>query len=172
MSVFNVHVNRAPVAGRVEAVAYRPGKFLNASLDKASVDNERNAVTIDSENGARIMVVQIAGLIARRIICYVAPEHQVKRGQRFGMICFGSRLEVYMPPGAQLACAVGDKVLAGASIVGRTVNIISCLFLIESIPARADGGTRAGHILSRRNDAETLRHRSGPRRWHRSGSCG
>ena len=119
MSVFNVHVNRAPMAGRVKAVAYRPGKFLNASLDKASADNERNAVTIESESGARIVVVQIAGLIARRIICHVAPENQVTRGQRFGMICFGSRLEVYLPPGAQLACAVGDKVLAGTSIVGR-----------------------------------------------------
>jgi phosphatidylserine decarboxylase len=121
MSVFNVHVNRAPVAGRVEAVVYRPGKFLNASLDKASADNERNAVTIESESGARIVVVQIAGLIARRIICHVAPEQGVTRGQRFGMICFGSRLEVYLPPDAQLACAVGDKVLAGTSIVGRLV---------------------------------------------------
>ena len=121
MSVFNVHVNRAPVAGQVTEVDYNPGKFLSANLDKASADNERNAVTIETENGTRVVVVQVAGLIARRIICSVAPENELQRGQRFGMICFGSRLDVYLPPGAHLACAVGDKVLAGTSIVGQLV---------------------------------------------------
>ena len=119
MSVFNVHVNRAPVAGRVTEVAYHPGKFVAANLDKASADNERNAVTIETEDGTRVVVVQIAGLVARRIICDVAVGHELRRGQRFGMICFGSRLDVYLPAGAQLACAVGDKVLAGTRIIGR-----------------------------------------------------
>mgnify|MGYP001017648996 CR=1 FL=1 len=119
MSVFNVHVNRAPVAGRVEAVDYHPGRFVSAHLDKASADNERNAVTLEAEGGLRVVVVQIAGLVARRIICDAAVGHQLERGQRFGMICFGSRLDVYLPPDAAPACAAGDRVRAGTSIVGR-----------------------------------------------------
>ena len=118
MSVFNVHVNRIPHEGRVENIAYHPGKFVNASLDKASEDNERNAVFIITDQGHRYCVVQIAGLIARRIICHIQPGDTVQRGRRFGLICFGSRLDIYLPPEARLNVAVGDRVKAGTSIVG------------------------------------------------------
>lgn len=119
MSVFNVHVNRVPYAGRIKAVEYNPGKFFSANLDKASQKNEHNAVLLEAENGKEICFVQIAGLIARRIICGVQPEDQVLRGQRFGIICFGSRLDVYLPGAADVAVTVGDKVKAGASIIGQ-----------------------------------------------------
>jgi phosphatidylserine decarboxylase len=118
MSVFNVHVNRIPHEGQVENIAYHPGKFVNASLDKASEDNERNAVFIVTDRGQRFCVVQIAGLIARRIICHIQAGETVHRGRRFGMICFGSRLDVYLPLEAKLTVAVGDRVKAGTSIVG------------------------------------------------------
>lgn len=118
MSVFNVHVNRAPIAGRVTRVDYHPGKFIAANLDKSSEVNERNAVTLESADGERVVVVQIAGLIARRIICGLTAGHEVGQGQRYGMICFGSRLDVFMPPGARLNCQVGDKVQAGTHILG------------------------------------------------------
>jgi phosphatidylserine decarboxylase len=118
MSVFNVHVNRIPHEGRVEKIDYHPGKFFNASLDKASEDNERNAVFIRTDKGRQFCVVQIAGLIARRIICQIQAGETVYRGRRFGLICFGSRLDVYLPPEAVLNVAVGDKVKAGTSIVG------------------------------------------------------
>ncbi len=118
MSVLNVHVNRAPVKGRVTRVDYFPGKFVAANLDKASTDNERNLVTLETDDGQRIVVVQIAGLIARRIICGLTVGHAVDRGQRYGMICFGSRLDVFLPPGAKLNCRLGDRVKAGTSILG------------------------------------------------------
>jgi phosphatidylserine decarboxylase len=118
MSVLNVHVNRAPLDGRVSRVEYYPGKFVAANLDKASTDNERNLVTLETDDGTRIVVVQIAGLIARRIICALAVGHQVRRGQRYGMICFGSRLDVFLPPEARLQCRLGDRVQAGTSILG------------------------------------------------------
>ena len=118
MSVFNVHVNRIPHEGLVEKIEYHPGKFVNASLDKASEDNERNAVFIVTDQGQRYCVVQIAGLIARRIICHIQPGETVHRGRRFGMICFGSRLDIYLPIDATINVAVGDKVRAGTSIVG------------------------------------------------------
>ena len=94
--MFNVHVNRVPYDGRVKEIDYYPGKFFSANLDKASQQNEHNAVSIEMENGQPLCVVQIAGLIARRIICHIKPEDQVRRGQRFGLICFGSRLDVYL----------------------------------------------------------------------------
>ncbi|MBT8372873.1 MAG: phosphatidylserine decarboxylase family protein [Deltaproteobacteria bacterium] len=119
MSVFNVHVNRVPYNGRVKETHYHPGKFFSANLDKASQQNEHNAVTIEMENGLPLCVVQIAGLIARRIICYIKPGDQVRRGQRFGLICFGSRLDVYLPTGMKLKLAAGDKVKAGTSILGQ-----------------------------------------------------
>jgi phosphatidylserine decarboxylase len=119
MSVFNVHVNRIPHDGRVERIAYHPGKFLNAAIDKASEDNERNAVFMMTETGQRYCVVQIAGLIARRIICYIQAGDSVLRGQRFGLICFGSRLDVYLPPDTVVDVSVGDKVQAGASVLGH-----------------------------------------------------
>jgi phosphatidylserine decarboxylase len=118
MSVFNVHVNRIPHEGQVEKIEYHPGKFVNASRDKASEDNERNAVFVITEKGRRYCVVQIAGLIARRIICHIQAGDTVHRGRRFGMICFGSRLDVYLPADATINVAVGDRVKAGTSIVG------------------------------------------------------
>lgn len=118
MSVFNVHVNRIPYNGQVERIAYHPGKFLNASLDKASENNERNAVFVMTDKGRRYCFVQIAGLIARRIICHIQAGETVHRGRRFGMICFGSRLDVYLPIETALNVAVGDRVQAGTSIIG------------------------------------------------------
>lgn len=117
MSVFNCHVNRAPCEGRVGAVAYRPGKFLNASLDKASEDNERNALRIDLADGRQIAVVQIAGLIARRIVCWSAPGLALRRGERFGLIRFGSRLDVYLPAGVQPLVSLGQTMVAGESVI-------------------------------------------------------
>ncbi|MFZ5569816.1 MAG: phosphatidylserine decarboxylase family protein [Thermodesulfobacteriota bacterium] len=118
MSVFNVHVNRIPYTGTVTGIRYFPGKFFNASLDKASKDNERNAIRIETEDGRGICFVQIAGLVARRIICNIREGDCLQRGQRFGMICFGSRLDVYLPENAEPNVAVGDKVRAGTSILG------------------------------------------------------
>lgn len=119
MSVFNVHVNRIPSSGRVQRISYLPGKFLSADREEASLKNEHNAIFLETEDGADICVVQIAGLIARRIICHVHPEDHLQRGQRFGLICFGSRLDVYLPSDARLAVKVGDRVSAGSSILGR-----------------------------------------------------
>jgi phosphatidylserine decarboxylase len=119
MSVFNVHVNRMPEEGRVTRVSYHPGKFFSANLDKASKNNERNAVSLDIGGGRQLTVVQVAGLIARRIVCRVQEGDYLGRGQRFGLICFGSRLEVYLPQEAVPAVSVGDKVLAGSSILGH-----------------------------------------------------
>lgn len=118
MSVFNVHVNRMPEEGRVTNVTYYPGKFFSANLDKASKDNERNAVSLEMGGGRQLTVVQVAGLIARRIVCRVQEGDHLIRGQRFGLICFGSRLEVYLPQEAVPAVSVGDKVLAGSSVLG------------------------------------------------------
>jgi phosphatidylserine decarboxylase len=118
MSVFNVHVNRIPFNGLVKKISYFPGKFFSANLDKASLENEHNAVFIEMQNGQPLCVVQIAGLIARRIICKIQTGDRVIRGQRFGLICFGSRLDVYLPTDITLKVAVGDKVQAGASILG------------------------------------------------------
>lgn len=118
MSVFNVHVNRIPHEGRVIDIIYTPGKFFNASFDKASKDNERNAIMIETPNGVKYCTVQIAGLVARRIICGIQKGRPVERGRRFGMICFGSRLDLYLPPDTDLNVKLGDKVRAGASIVG------------------------------------------------------
>jgi phosphatidylserine decarboxylase len=119
MSVFNVHVNRIPFDGRVKKVGYHPGKFFSANLDKASLQNEHNAVFLESEDGKALCFVQVAGLIARRIICKVQAGDQVRKGQRFGMICFGSRLDVYLPDDVEIETTVGDKVKAGSSVIGR-----------------------------------------------------
>jgi phosphatidylserine decarboxylase len=119
MSIFNVHVNRIPFNGKVTDVTYYPGKFFSANLDKASRDNERNAVTLEINRGRKLIVIQVAGLIARRIICKALKGDRLSRGERFGMICFGSRLDVYLPPDTVPAVSVGDKVLAGTSILGR-----------------------------------------------------
>jgi phosphatidylserine decarboxylase len=117
MNVFNCHVNRAPIGGTVSAVAYRKGKFLNASLDKASEDNERNAIAIALPDGRKIAVVQIAGLVARRILCFAAPGAMLVTGERFGLIRFGSRLDVYLPEGAAPLVALGQTTVAGETVI-------------------------------------------------------
>ena len=116
MSVFDCHVNRSPVTGRIEKILYQPGKFLNADLDKASLDNERNSLVI-AIPGGRIAVVQIAGLIARRIICFVREGQPLSAGERFGMIRFGSRLDVYLPEDTPTLVAVGQTALAGETVL-------------------------------------------------------
>jgi phosphatidylserine decarboxylase len=118
MTVFDVHVNRIPTEGTVTDISYRPGKFLAANLNKASRYNERNAISLEMTGGRKLVVVQVAGLIARRIICKIQKGDRLRRGERFGMICFGSRLDVYLPPDTRLAVAVGEKVLAGTSLLG------------------------------------------------------
>ncbi len=119
MNVFNVHSNRAPVDGTINEVQYFPGKFVHADLDKASTENERNAVTITATNGQLVTCVQVAGLIARRILCYVGPEDTLQRGQRYGFIRFGSRVDVYLPLTATPKVVVGDKVKATETILAE-----------------------------------------------------
>ena len=119
MNVFNVHSNRAPVDGEVREVRYFPGRFFNAAIDKASIENERNAMVIDTANGTRVTCVQIAGLIARRILCYAKPGDRVERGQRFGFIRFGSRVDVYLPPDAMPRASLGDVVYAGQTVLAE-----------------------------------------------------
>jgi phosphatidylserine decarboxylase len=116
MSVFDCHVNRSPVAGRIERIAYRPGKFLNADLDKASEDNERSGMVVAAA-GARIGVVQIAGLIARRIVSFVKEGQAVGAGERYGLIRFGSRVDVYLPEGTRPLVAEGQTSLAGETVI-------------------------------------------------------
>jgi phosphatidylserine decarboxylase len=118
MSVFDCHVNRAPVSGRIERIVYTPGKFLNADLDKASEDNERNALVIASDAG-RVGVVQIAGLIARRIVCWIKEGQPVHTGERIGMIRFGSRVDVYLPPGTVPLVSEGQTALAGETVIAE-----------------------------------------------------
>ena len=118
MSVFDCHVNRAPVAGRVERIAYHPGLFLNADLDKASEDNERNGLVLDTAAG-RIGVVQIAGLVARRIVCFVEQGDSLDAGERFGLIRFGSRVDVYLPAGAQILVGVNSRAVAGETVIAQ-----------------------------------------------------
>jgi phosphatidylserine decarboxylase len=117
MSVFNVHVNRIPFSGEVESVNYEKGKFFSANLDKASRDNEHNAVVLRIPGGEKIVFVQIAGLIARRIDCWLRPGDYVQQGERFGLIRFGSRLDVFVPPDSRLAVIKGESVKAGESIL-------------------------------------------------------
>ncbi len=117
MSVFDCHVNRSPVAGRIERIAYRAGLFLNADLDKASEDNERNCFLIRTAGGARVGVVQIAGLVARRIVSFVREGTAVGAGERIGMIRFGSRLDVYLPDGGRPLVAEGQTAIAGETII-------------------------------------------------------
>lgn len=112
MNVFNVHSNRAPIAGRVLQVAYFPGQFFNAAIDKASLENERNAIVLEDDHGRRTTVVQIAGLIARRILCYVQAGDLLRRGSRYGFIRFGSRVDVHLPIGSTPSVAIGEKVSA------------------------------------------------------------
>jgi phosphatidylserine decarboxylase len=117
MNVFDVHVNRAPLDGRVMRIAYIPGAFVNAELDKASEDNERQALTLEMADGRHLGVVQIAGLIARRIVKFVAEGDHLQAGQRFGLIRFGSRVDVYLPAGCQPHVSVGQRAIAGETVL-------------------------------------------------------
>jgi phosphatidylserine decarboxylase len=119
MNVFNVHVNRIPFSGEVLSIKYKPGKFLSANLDKASALNERNTVLIRTDDGREIITVQIAGLIARRIVCWLKEGMKVTKGERFGLIRFGSRVELFLPPDSILLVKVGDKVRAGETPIGE-----------------------------------------------------
>ena len=118
MNVFSVHVNRAPYSGKIETINYHEGKFFSANLDKASVDNERNEVMIRTEDGRALWAVQIAGLIARRIVCWINVGTAVKKGERFGLIRFGSRVDVYLPEDSKVSVKLGDKVKAGETPLG------------------------------------------------------
>ena len=117
MNVFNVHSNRIPVDGTVQSIQYFAGSFVNADLSKASLENERNALLIKTENGQPVTCVQVAGLIARRILCYVNAGETVTRGQRYGFIRFGSRVDVYLPLSASVKVAIGDKVAATSTVL-------------------------------------------------------
>jgi len=119
MNVFNVHSNRAPIQGRVMDVQYFPGAFFNAAIDKASEQNERSAMVIEDPQGRRLTCIQIAGLVARRILCYVKPGDSLLRGARYGFIRFGSRVDVYCPSGTQALVSVGDKVYAHSTALAR-----------------------------------------------------
>ena len=124
MSVFDCHINRSPVAGRVERIVYRAGKFISADLDKASEDNERNAFVIASSSGPRIAVIQIAGLVARRIVSFAREGEAIGAGQRIGMIRFGSRVDVFLPEGTQPLVAEGQTAIAGETVLAdlQTAN--------------------------------------------------
>jgi phosphatidylserine decarboxylase len=117
LNVFDVHINRVPIGGRIGRIAYTPGKFFNASLDKASEENERNALRIDLEEGGSIAVVQIAGLVARRIVCDAHENETVQTGERFGLIRFGSRTDLYLPEGIAPLVAIGQRVLGGETVI-------------------------------------------------------
>jgi len=119
MNVFNVHSNRSPVDGEVANAWYHAGSFLNAALDKASLENERNALLLRTSEGVEVTCVQIAGLVARRILCYVKPGDRLGRGQRYGFIRFGSRVDVYLPPSSKPRVAVGDTVFATTTILAE-----------------------------------------------------
>ena len=117
MNVFNCHVNRSPIAGKVMEINYRPGKFFNASLDKASVDNERNSLVLQVPDGRQIVVVQFAGLVARRIVSFVKPKQTLRIGQRFGLIRFGSRVDIYLPTGVQPLVCLGQTMVSGETVI-------------------------------------------------------
>jgi phosphatidylserine decarboxylase len=118
MSIFNVHVNRIPVKGSIQSISYQPGKFFSANLDKASEYNENNKITLETADSHKIVFVQIAGLIARRIVCWIREQEHVDAGQRFGLIRFGSRLDVYLPADSQIIAEPHQKMKAGETIIG------------------------------------------------------
>ena len=122
MSVFNCHVNRLPLAGRITKVAYHKGLFLNASLDKASLDNERNGIAVETPDGLRYGVVQIAGLVARRILCFTREGASLETGERFGLIRFGSRLDIYLPEGVDPMVCIGQTMIAGETVIADLLS--------------------------------------------------
>ena len=131
MNVFSCHVNRSPVRGRISKIEHRAGKFLNAELDKASVENERNGLVIDSPNG-KVAAVQVAGLVARRIVCWTDAGNDIAIGERIGLIRFGSRVDVYLPDGATTRVAVGQTAVAGETIIAEFgANVVSPLVRIS-----------------------------------------
>ncbi|WP_321391614.1 phosphatidylserine decarboxylase [Emcibacter sp.] len=119
MNVFDVHVNRIPMDGKIIRQAYTPGKYLNASLDKASEENERHALLMETSSGKEIAFVQIAGLVARRILCWAVDGTEMKAGERFGLIRFGSRVDVYLPEGVHAQVCVGQRAIAGETVIGN-----------------------------------------------------
>lgn len=119
MNVFNVHSQKAPLSGVVEKVTYTPGLFLNADLDKASIENERNAVTVRTDEGRLITFIQVAGLVARRIVCYAKVGDRLERGERYGFIRFGSRVDLFLPTDAEIKVSIGEKVTGTMTIVAR-----------------------------------------------------
>jgi phosphatidylserine decarboxylase len=123
MNVFNVHSNRSPVDGQVQKVEYFPGKFFNAALDKASLENERNAMVIKTADNHVVTAVQVAGLVAKRILCYAKPDQALSRGQRYGFIRFGSRVDVYLPLGSHPRVAIGDKVSATSTVLAELPGV-------------------------------------------------
>ena len=122
MNVFDCHVNRIPIDGEIVKNSYRPGKFLNASLDKASEDNERRSLVIRTEKGVKVVFVQIAGLVARRIVCWVDEGQSLRAGERYGMIRFGSRIDVYLPKGTRLTAIPGQRAVAGETPIAQLDN--------------------------------------------------
>ncbi len=123
MNVFNCHVNRAPIEGRVLDIKYKEGRFLAANKRRAMAENERAAMLLEDEKARRVTVVQVAGLVARRIVCLAEPGDRLRRGQRYGMIRFGSRLDVYVPPDAAIFVEKGQRVMAGQSVLGRMESV-------------------------------------------------
>lgn len=119
MNVFNVHSNRSPVDGDIIAAWYKPGSFFNAAIDKASLENERNALHLRTASGVDVTCVQIAGLVARRVLCYVKPGDRLARGQRFGFIRFGSRVDIYLPPSTRVRVELGQKVYASSTVLAE-----------------------------------------------------
>jgi phosphatidylserine decarboxylase len=119
MSPLDVHINRAPVSGRVVDRRYNPGKYFRAFADKASLDNEQNAIVLEDDSGRRLCCVQIAGFLARRIVCYLQVGTQVERGQRFGMIKLGSRADIYMPPTVHVRVNIGDRARGGETVIAQ-----------------------------------------------------
>ena len=120
LNVFSVHSNRIPIAGSITKKEYHHGKFLNAALDKSSTENERNAIVIQTSNSHEVTCIQIAGLIARRILCYVEPGDTVERGQKYGFIRFGSRVELFLPREYRVAVSIGDTVKGGSDVIATT----------------------------------------------------
>ena len=118
MSIFNVHINRAPISGKVKNIFYNKGKFLTANRDKASKENEQNAIIIETADGINTLIVQIAGFIARRIVCYIKSEDTLVKGMRFGLIRFGSRVDIFLPENIDIKVAIGAKVRGGETILG------------------------------------------------------
>lgn len=118
LNVFNVHVNRIPVAGKVTDVFYNAGRFFAANVPKASLENEQNAILVETAHGKRIVCIQIAGLIARRIVCWIKKGDNLDRGERFGLIRFGSRVDLFLPPETEIQVSMGDRVIGGETILG------------------------------------------------------